>query len=92
MVPKRFAGLVPKLRASEYDYIIFDMPAINQTSVTAKLAGMLDMTFLVVESEKTTEETAKRAAALLAESRAQVATVLNKHQTYAPGQREQELV
>jgi len=92
LVPKRFASLVPKLRASEYDYIIFDMPAISQTSVTAKLAGMLDMTFLVVESEKTTEETAKRASALLAESRAQVATVLNKHQTYTSGQQEQELV
>jgi septum formation inhibitor-activating ATPase MinD len=29
ILPRRFTNLVPKLKASDYDYIIFDMPAIT---------------------------------------------------------------
>ncbi len=29
ILPKRFASLVPKLKASDYDYIIFDMPPVT---------------------------------------------------------------
>jgi len=36
--PKRFASLMPKLKASDYDYIIFDMPPVTQTSMTPRLA------------------------------------------------------
>lgn len=84
VVPRRFASLLPKMKASDYDYIIFDMPPVSQTSVTAKVSGLLDMTFLVVESERSNVEQTKRCAALLAESRANVTAVLNRHHNYLP--------
>jgi Mrp family chromosome partitioning ATPase len=83
-LPRRFATLVPKFKASEYDFIIFDMPAVSQTSVTARLAGFMDMVLLVIESEKTNRDVVKRANALLAESKANVRAVLNKTRTYVP--------
>ncbi len=56
ILPKRFASLVPKFKASDFDYIIFDMPPISQTSITLRLAGFMDTVLLVVESEKTNRE------------------------------------
>jgi uncharacterized protein involved in exopolysaccharide biosynthesis/Mrp family chromosome partitioning ATPase len=84
VLPKRFATLVPKFKSSHYDYIIFDMPPVSQTSVTPRLAGFMDMVLLVIESEKTNQDIVKRANALLAESKANVSTVLNKARTYVP--------
>ena len=78
------AGLVPQMKASDYDYIIFDLPPVTQTSATAKLAGLLDMTFVVLESEKTQNDLAKQATGLLTEARADVALILNKHHRYLP--------
>ena len=48
---------MPKLKASQYDYIIFDMPPVSQTSMTARLSGLMDMVLLVIESEKTSKYT-----------------------------------
>lgn len=90
-LPKRFSDLLPKFKASDYDFIIFELPPVSQTSASANLAGMLDMTFLVLESEKTHKETAKRAAAMFAEAQANYATVLNKTRNYLPGWLRQEL-
>jgi Mrp family chromosome partitioning ATPase len=84
VLSKRFASLMPKLKASDYDYIIFDMPAVSQTSMTPRLAGLMDMVLLVIESEKTNREAVQRACALLAESKANVSTVLNKTRSYVP--------
>jgi Mrp family chromosome partitioning ATPase/uncharacterized protein involved in exopolysaccharide biosynthesis len=84
VLPKRFNHLVPLLKASDYDYIIFDMPAINQISVTPRLARFMDMVLLVIESGKSEREAVKRASSLLAESKANVAAVLNKNRTYVP--------
>lgn len=84
LLPKKFANIVPKLQATDYDYIIFDLPPVNQTSATSKLAGLLDVTVMVLESEKSQQDAADRALALLAESKARVAAVLNKHRTYVP--------
>ena len=67
------------------------MPPITQTSVTPRLAGLMDMVLLVVESETTGQEIVKRAHGLLGESRATVATVLNKHRDYIPERFSQEL-
>jgi succinoglycan biosynthesis transport protein ExoP len=91
MLPKRFTNLVPKLKASDYDYIIFDMPPISQISITPKLARFMDMVLLVVESEKTDREMARRAGAILRESQANVGTVLNKARTYVPRRLQQEM-
>lgn len=84
LLPRRFANIVPKLQATDYDYIIFDMPPVSQTSPTSKLAGLLDMTVLILESERSQADAAKRAIALLTESRAKVCGVLNKHKPYVP--------
>ncbi len=86
----RLANLMPKLKASDYDYIIFDMPAVTQTSTTARLSGLMDMVLLVIESEKTNQDVVKRAVALLGESKATVSTVLNKTRSYVPAQLHQE--
>lgn len=91
VLPKRFASLVPKMKASDYDYIIFDMPPVTQTSVTARLSGFMDMVLVVIESEKTGQEILKRAHGLLNDSRANVAAVLNKHRSYVPPKLSQEL-
>lgn len=91
VLPKRFASLVPKMKASDYDYIIFDMPPVMQTSVTARLSAFMDMVLVVIESEKTGREVVQRAQSLLHESRANVATVLNKHRAYVPKKLSQEL-
>ncbi len=91
VLPKRFAHLVPRMKASDYDYIVFDMPPVTQTSVTARLSGFMDMVLLVIESEKTGSEIVQRANGLLAESRANVAAVLNKHRAYLPRKLSQEL-
>ncbi len=84
VLPKRFASLVPKLRASDYDYIIFDMPPVSPTSVTSRLAGFMDKVLLVVESEKTDRGVVQHANALLAQSKASVSVVLNKTKKYIP--------
>ncbi|MBK9991684.1 MAG: hypothetical protein IPP19_13360 [Verrucomicrobia bacterium] len=84
-LPQRFNQLVPKLKASNFDYIIFDMPPVSQISITARLASSMDMVLMLIESEKTDKETAQRAAALLSKANANVGVVLNKTKTYVPG-------
>jgi Mrp family chromosome partitioning ATPase len=91
ILPKRFSNLVPKLKASDYDYIIFDMPPVNQTSVTPRLAGHMDIVLLVIEAEQTDREVVERANALLTDSKAKVAAVLNKTRTYVPARLQPEL-
>jgi succinoglycan biosynthesis transport protein ExoP len=92
VLSKRFAKLMPQLKASDYDYIIFDMPPVSQTSMTPRLAGLMDMVLLIIESEKTHRDAVQRATALLNESRAQVSTVLNKVKTYVPASLHQEFL
>jgi Mrp family chromosome partitioning ATPase/uncharacterized protein involved in exopolysaccharide biosynthesis len=92
VLPKHLMGLIPKLRASDYDYIIFDMPAVTQTSMTPRLARLMDMVLLVIESEKTNQEVAKKVISLLGESKANVTTVLNKTRSYVPAKLHQEFL
>jgi Mrp family chromosome partitioning ATPase len=90
ILPQRFSKLVPKLKASDFDYIIFDMPPVSQISVTPRLAGFMDMVLLVVESEATDRDLVRRAAGLLAASKAHVGVVLNKTNSYVPAALHQE--
>ena len=92
-IPKYVAQLMPRLRASDYDHIIFDLPPVSQTSVTTKLSQMMDVNLLVVESEKTNREVVKRASSMLSGSKAKgkVGIVLNKTHTYVPEWLVQEL-
>jgi succinoglycan biosynthesis transport protein ExoP len=90
-MPQRFARLIPKLKASDFDYIIFDMPVVNQLSITPRLAGFMDMVLLVVESETTDRDLVQSACSMLAESKAHVGVVLNKTRNYVPGRLNQEM-
>ena len=91
-VPSRkIAEFMPRLRASDYDYIIFDMPPITQTSATFRMAGLMDKVLMVVESEKTHVAALQQAQALLLQARAQVHAVLNRHRQYVPRVLQQDL-
>ena len=91
ILPRRFTHLVPKLKMSDYDYIIFDMPAISQISITPKLARYMDMVLMVIESEKTNRDVVEQANSLLAESNVSVKAVLNKYRSCVPRWLHQEL-
>ena len=91
MLSTRFNHLVPQLKASDYDYIIFDMPPVSQTNATPRLSSYMDITLLVLESEKTGQQLAARASALMRESRANVAAVLNKYRQHVPAHLSQDL-
>jgi len=91
ILPKRFASLVPKLKASDYDYIIFDMPPVTQTSVTTRLAGFMDTVMLVIESEKTDRDVVQQANQLLLQSKANVTAILNKTRKYVPARLQHDI-
>jgi Mrp family chromosome partitioning ATPase len=80
----RLNSLIPQLKASEYDYIVFDMPRVSQTSSTARMTGYMDIVLFVLESEKTAQQSAVTANAMMKESRANVAAVLNKYRPRVP--------
>lgn len=90
VLPRKFASLVPKLKASDYDYIIFDMPVVTQTSITPRLAGMLDMVMMVIEAEKTNVNVVNKASSMLTQSKDNVTAVLNKYRNYVPEKLHQE--
>jgi polysaccharide biosynthesis transport protein len=91
-LPQRFTKLIPKLKASDFDYIIFDMPTVDQLSITPRLAGFMDMVLLIIESEKTDRDVVQGACALLAESKAHIGVVLNKTKNYVPNRLHQQLM
>lgn len=91
-LPKRFARIIPKLKASDFDYILFDMPTISQLSITPRLATFMDMVLLVVESEKTDRDLVQGACDLLADSKVHVGVILNKTRNYVPSRLHQELI
>lgn len=91
VLPKRFKNLVPRLKASDYDYIIFDMPPVSHISITPYLARFMDMVIMVVESEKTDREAVKRASDLLAQYSANFGIVLNKSRSYLPKRLQEDI-
>jgi len=84
LLPPSFNHLVPKLKATEYDYIVFDMPRVSPRSVTPRLSGQMDVVLMVIESERTAQQRASRAMSLMREARATVVAVLNKCRNYVP--------
>jgi uncharacterized protein involved in exopolysaccharide biosynthesis/Mrp family chromosome partitioning ATPase len=90
VLPRKFANLVPKLKASDYDYIIFDMPSVTQTSITPRMAGLLDMVMMVIEAEKNNVDIVNKASGMLTQSKDNVVAVLNKYHTYVPEKLHQE--
>lgn len=81
---REFDALIPQLKASDFDYIVFDMPPMTTTSVTFRMAGFLDKMLLVAESERTHMESLKRVVSRLQESSSRTALVMNRARDYMP--------
>ena len=81
---KRFFDLMPNLKASDFDYIIFDMPPLSDTTPTLGMARFMDKLLLVVEAEKTGRDAVARGYTQLSSARANVSVVLNKTRSYVP--------
>ncbi len=81
---KRFFDLMPNLKASEFDYIIFDMPPLEQTSPTWALSPFMDKMLLIVQAETTNREAVKRGYRKLIAERDNVGVVFNKAPSYGP--------
>jgi uncharacterized protein involved in exopolysaccharide biosynthesis/Mrp family chromosome partitioning ATPase len=81
---KKFFDMMPNLKASDFDYIIFDMPPLSQTSPTWGMAAFMDKFLLVVEAEKNNREMIKRGYGKLVAERNNVAVVVNKARSYVP--------
>ena len=81
---KRFQELIPYLNASNFDYVLFDMQPLSQTSPTSAMTAFMDKVFLVVEAEKSQRDVLKRGYAQLMARKADVSVILNKVRSYAP--------
>lgn len=81
---KKFFDLMPNLKASDFDYIIFDMPPLHATSPTWGMAAFMDKLLLVVEAEKNSREVVKRGYRRLVTERDNVSVVFNKARSYGP--------
>jgi polysaccharide biosynthesis transport protein len=82
--PKRFYDLISQFKASDFDYVIFDLPFLSNTSPTLAMAGFVDKVLLVVEAEKSNRDAVKRAYEQLAAAKARVSVVFNKSRPHAP--------
>jgi Mrp family chromosome partitioning ATPase len=81
---KQLSNLVPRFKASDYDFIIFDMPRVSSTSVSVRLGAMMDLVLLVAEAEKSPRRAVKQAHSLLADTGVETHVILNKVRTYVP--------
>jgi succinoglycan biosynthesis transport protein ExoP len=87
---KRFYDMLTQFKASDLDYVVFDMPSLGATSATLPLAGFMDTVLLVVEAEKSNRDAVKRAYSQLA-AKTKVSVVFNKSRSYGPRWLEGEL-
>lgn len=84
VTPKFFSHMAPRLKASDYDYIIFDMPPFDQLSATPRLARYMDTVLVISESEKTPKQALKRIGEALKQSHTHFQVILNKYRNYIP--------
>ena len=81
---KKFFDLMPNLKACDFDYIIFDMPPLSETSPTVGMTPFMDKVLLVVEAEKNSHRAIKQGYRVLVSSRENVSVILNKVRSYVP--------
>jgi uncharacterized protein involved in exopolysaccharide biosynthesis/Mrp family chromosome partitioning ATPase len=81
---KKFFDMMPNLKASDFDYIIFDMPPLEQTSPTWGMAAFMDKLLLIVEAEKNSRDVINRGYRQLVAERDNVSVVVNKTRSYIP--------
>lgn len=84
LIPKKLYDMMPRLKASDFDFIIFDLPPLGQTTSTLAMAGFMDIVLLVVEAEACGRQAVQRACSELAAAKANVATIFNKSRKYLP--------
>lgn len=82
--PLQLMSMLPQLQDSDYDYVIFDMPSLQETSPTFAMAGMMDQLILVLDAQNTSRDTLKRYYAELEEANANVSCVFNKTKSKGP--------
>jgi Mrp family chromosome partitioning ATPase len=81
---KKFFDMMPNLKASDFDYIIFDMPPLDQTSPTWGMAAFMDKLLLIIEAEKNNRDLINRGYTKLVAERDNVSVVVNKTRSYVP--------
>ncbi len=70
----------------EYSFVIFDWPALNETTAGIRMAGMMDAALLVIEAERTRWEVLLRPREMLVHGGIKACgAVLNKRRFYIPG-------
>jgi len=84
MIPMQVHEMMPYIRFSDYDYIVFDMPPVHQTSPTLSMAGLMDKVLLVLDGDATSRDGLKWAFSELVRGRADVSCVFNKARNHAP--------
>lgn len=83
--PVHLYEMMPHLQASQYDYIVFDMPPVDQTSRTLTMAGLMDKVILVLDAENTSRDGLMWGYSELVKGRADVSCVFNKMRSPVPG-------
>ena len=81
---KKFFDMMPNMKASDFDYIIFDMPPLYDTSPTWGMAAFMDKLLLVVEAERSNRDVVKRGYRKLVAERDNVSVVVNKTRVRIP--------
>jgi uncharacterized protein involved in exopolysaccharide biosynthesis/Mrp family chromosome partitioning ATPase len=81
---KKFFDMMPNMKASDFDYIIFDMPPLCDTSPTWGMAAFMDKLLLVVEAERNNRDVVKRGYRKLVAERDNVSVVVNKARVRVP--------
>jgi len=76
--------LMPELKASEFDYIVFDMPPLGQTRPTATVAGMMDKVLVIVEAEANSRTEVRRGYRDLVQAGANMSVLFNKAKKHGP--------
>jgi Mrp family chromosome partitioning ATPase len=82
--PREFYNMMPRFKASEFDYVIFDMPPMEESSSALAIARFMDKVLLVIESEKSNREAVRTAYSELRMANTNVSAILNKTRSYAP--------
>jgi polysaccharide biosynthesis transport protein len=80
---KAFYNMLTEFKRSDFDYVVFDLPCLGDTSATLPLARFMDTMLLVVEAGKSNRYAVKRAYTQLA-AKTNVSVVFNKSRSYGP--------
>jgi polysaccharide biosynthesis transport protein len=81
---KKFFEMIPNLKASDFDYVVFDMPYLEQTCPAWGMAAFMDKLLVIVEAEKSNRTLVSRGYRKLVAERNNVSVIFNKARSYVP--------